>query len=533
MPMSFQQTKRGAGKYAVTLTAFLLLVQVQAVLAQSEHVIPLATAASDSALQSFIRIINRSNRAGTVRIHAVDDSGRRFGPISLSLDAKETRHFNSVDLERGNPSKGLSGGVGDGAGHWRLELSSELPIEALAYIRTADGFVTNMHEVAAEAQPGSNRYHVPFFNSGRNRNQESKLRLINPGSDRASIEITGVDDGGRAPPLGAVQLTLGAGMARMLTASQLENGSSGLTGRLGAGQGKWRLSVSADRPIRAMSLLQLPTGHLTNLSRGREGVSVGTPPPVDNQPDLVVQSPSVSDSSPNAGQSFTLSATVRNRGTARSAATTLRYYRSSDATISTGDTEVGTDAVSGLAASGTSPESIGLTASSRAGTYHYGACVESVAGESDTGNNCSSAVRVAVSRPTSRSDIELFVTDACHDGENIQYRFFEFEPEPPRRLTGIWPSAGRVYVTAGLNIQHRSYLRCTTGRLVCYGGEPRDSQQGYWGLGIDGDKDCSHCCVTCRSNISSGWRLACGNFDSRSVPSEGLTGEAPKSASIR
>ena len=113
-------------------------------------------------------------------------------------------------------------------------------------------------------------------------------------------------------------------------------------------------------------------------------------------PDLVVESPSVSDSSPDAGASFTLSATVRNRGDASSAATTLRYYRSTDAAITTGDTQVGTDAVGALAASATSAESIGLTAPASAGRYYYGACVDAVTGESDTGNNCSSAVTVTV-----------------------------------------------------------------------------------------------------------------------------------------
>ena len=58
--------------------------------------------------------------------------------------------FNSGDLEEGAPSKGLSGGVGEGEGSWRLELVSDLEIEPLAYIRTADGFVTSIHEVSAE-----------------------------------------------------------------------------------------------------------------------------------------------------------------------------------------------------------------------------------------------------------------------------------------------------------------------------------------------------------------------------------------------
>ena len=115
-----------------------------------------------------------------------------------------------------------------------------------------------------------------------------------------------------------------------------------------------------------------------------------------SQPDLVVQSPSVSNTNPNAGESFTLRATVRNAGGAASASTTLRYYRSSDAAISTSDTEVGTDAVGALDASGTSDESIGLNAPSSAGEYYYGACVESVSEESETGNNCSGGVRVTV-----------------------------------------------------------------------------------------------------------------------------------------
>ena len=118
--------------------------------------------------------------------------------------------------------------------------------------------------------------------------------------------------------------------------------------------------------------------------------------PASGAPDLVIQTPLVSDSSPNAGGSFTLSATVRNQGNGLSASTTLRYYRSSDATISTSDTAVGTDTVGGLAASGTSAESISLTAPSTAGTYYYGACVDPVSGESDTGNNCSNSSAVTV-----------------------------------------------------------------------------------------------------------------------------------------
>ena len=113
--------------------------------------------------------------------------------------------------------------------------------------------------------------------------------------------------------------------------------------------------------------------------------------------DLIVESPSVSDSLLAFGRSFTLRATVRNRSPVGAAATTLRYYRSTDATISTSDTPVGTDEVGELSARGMSRESITLTAPSNTGTYYYGACVESVSGESNTNNNCSTSVRIMVS----------------------------------------------------------------------------------------------------------------------------------------
>ena len=121
-------------------------------------------------------------------------------------------------------------------------------------------------------------------------------------------------------------------------------------------------------------------------------VTVGAAP----APDLVVDAPTADTSAPAGGARFTLSATVRNQGSGPSAFTTLRYYQSSDPTITTGDTEVGTDSVSSLDAAESGDESISLTAPSSAGTYYYGACVDSVSDETDTTNNCSPAVTVTV-----------------------------------------------------------------------------------------------------------------------------------------
>ena len=122
-------------------------------------------------------------------------------------------------------------------------------------------------------------------------------------------------------------------------------------------------------------------------------VTVGAAP----APDLVVEAPWVSDISLLTGASFTLRATVRNQGSAAAGSSTLRYYRSSDATISTSDTpETSTAAVGVLDAGASAPWLITVTAPATTGTYYYGACVDALTNESDMTNNCSAAVRVTV-----------------------------------------------------------------------------------------------------------------------------------------
>ena len=108
-------------------------------------------------------------------------------------------------------------------------------------------------------------------------------------------------------------------------------------------------------------------------------------------PDLTVSTPTVDGDNPLLGTTFTMAATVTNQGSGESAATTLRYYSSTDDTITTSDTELDTDAVGSLAADGASDQSVELTAPTDDGTYYYGACVDAVSDESDTGNNCSSS----------------------------------------------------------------------------------------------------------------------------------------------
>ena len=235
------------------------------------HAVPLFPASGDaSGREGFLRVINRSDAAGEIRIEADDETDWDYEPLTLSIGAREARHFNSGDLEQGNAGKGLTGSTGSGEGDWRLALTSELDIDVLAYVRTGDGFLTAMHDVAPSA---GNVHRVAMFNPGSNRNQASLLRLVNAGDEAAAVTIAGIDGNGAAGE-SDVALSVPAGGSRTLTAWELEDGADGLDGALGDGAGKWQLTVTADAPVQAMSLLRSPTGHLTNLStapRGADG----------------------------------------------------------------------------------------------------------------------------------------------------------------------------------------------------------------------------------------------------------------------
>ena len=98
--------------------------------APGQRTIPLVLPDSTSGQQGFVRIINRSERAGSVSIEAIDDTGARFGPVVLTMDAKGAVQFNSRDLERGNAGWVSPGAwataPATGAWSWRRPWTSSL-----------------------------------------------------------------------------------------------------------------------------------------------------------------------------------------------------------------------------------------------------------------------------------------------------------------------------------------------------------------------------------------------------------------------
>ena len=233
--------------------------------AETVHRVPYLPSATNAALDGMVRIINHSAEAGEVSIMAFDTAGGRYGPLTLAMGANQAVQFTSVHLEEGTADRGLVGATGQGEGAWRLELTSALDIEALSYVRTDDGLLASMHDVAPVDDSGEHR--IGFFNPASNRYRVSRLRIINPSESEAAVRVTGLDDAGESGD-SAVEFTLAARGSRSLSAQMLESGEAeGLSGALGDGHGKWRLQVTADRPVRVMSLLDsTDRTHRTNVS---------------------------------------------------------------------------------------------------------------------------------------------------------------------------------------------------------------------------------------------------------------------------
>ena len=275
----------------------------------AQYHIPYFLSASNPTQQSFLRltwITCSSSWDLRVTITAVDDEGTAYGPLEFLHEwCDKMLVFNSTDLEYGNPDKGLPVGVGPGVGDWQLflkvesnEIDKERDLSSLdlqSFIRTSQGFLTAMHDVVPN-KGHYKGYYVGTFNPGRNTNQKSRLRLVNPHDFPVNVRIHGMHDGSSSTYERGQRIRLPTRGAITVTAQQLETyhpeweappdqsghggyggvlgGDPGLCYQCGPQRGKWRLRLKAQRgwgdddwqSLIVMNLMETQTGHLTNLS---------------------------------------------------------------------------------------------------------------------------------------------------------------------------------------------------------------------------------------------------------------------------
>lgn len=236
-----------------------------------------ANPASNTNQQTFLRIVNLTDDSDTVTISGVDDEGNTStGTVTFPLGAHESIQMTSQDLELRNSNKGLTGNLDDGVGKWRLTITSPLQLQVVGLIRTPNGFLTNLSRVVDQNTSGA--YTIYFANPASETFRTTFLRIINTSTDSGTFTISAVDDDGNAASGGNVEFSLAAGAAKQMTSADLETGNNdkGLSGNLGDGSGRWRLSMTADVTLKVMSLVRTPDGFLTNLSNTAPSTPVGT-----------------------------------------------------------------------------------------------------------------------------------------------------------------------------------------------------------------------------------------------------------------
>lgn len=226
--------------------------------------------ASNTLQQGFIRVTNQNaSLDAAVAVLAINEKGVFSDKISVTFTVKpnETKQFTVSDLEKGNTTKGLTGAIGTGTGNWRLFVYSTSLVNVAAFVRTPDGFLSAIHDIAP-VQSGGTVHSVGIFNPASNPNQRSKLHLINNFGDNNTFTITAIDDAGNPAKGGSLKITLGSMQFISLTSTDLEQGNKalGLIGAFGAGTGKWRLKVTSVYQSVVMSFMELPGGYFSNLS---------------------------------------------------------------------------------------------------------------------------------------------------------------------------------------------------------------------------------------------------------------------------
>ena len=117
---------------------------------------------------------------------------------------------------------------------------------------------------------------------------------------------------------------------------------------------------------------------------------------------MIFDAPQLSKNTLKSGETLSVNTRVWNRGRIPSPQTTLRYYLSTDDTLSLDDTEVASDTVPPLSGRSAHPSrrradlSKTLTAPETPGTHYYIVCVDATPGDTDTLNNCSQAIPITV-----------------------------------------------------------------------------------------------------------------------------------------
>jgi hypothetical protein len=208
---------------------------------------------------NVLRIINTSNRSGTLTASLYDENGNLFGSGNTSLGAIASRQmfsYTSAQLENA-----LGYTPPSPTAKYRVVFTANLP--ALELINfTKDIATGNLALVQAQIddRPVSgattSTRNVLLVNPSNSINRNTVLRIVNPNATAASVTATAYNEAGNAVGAGSLG-SIGANAILALTSAQIETAMAYAASSVEA---KYRLAINASVPgIEVINDSKLPT----------------------------------------------------------------------------------------------------------------------------------------------------------------------------------------------------------------------------------------------------------------------------------
>ena len=212
---------------------------------------------SNSAQRSSLRLVNPGGVDASMRVLGWDDRGRLGYTGYLDMPAGGVVTVDAAALE--------AGGLGDGAGKWRLEVSAGWPVEAASLLTSPGGHLTNLSTAPGAGADGV--WRMPLFPAADGASgRQGFVRVINRSWQAGEAQVVAVDDGGAR--VGPVTLALRAGQTVHFNSDDLQRGNAAKGLRDGVGsptRGDWRLELTSDLDIAVTSYIRTEDGFLTSM----------------------------------------------------------------------------------------------------------------------------------------------------------------------------------------------------------------------------------------------------------------------------
>ena len=199
----------------------------------------------------FVRIENRSDQPGTIELRVIDGAGVESIPFTLNLKSRAVATVRLTNIVED---------IGKISGAWSLHGTTTLDVRSLGAFAYGPYWLARTDIlIPAESDVGNAWIYRPMvFNPGSNQRKRSALRIHNPSSDDAEVEITARDDDGRESDAAMVFTIPGGHKSRTITATELES-------VWGDGYRKWRPEIRSSSEVHVINLIVGPDGYIASL----------------------------------------------------------------------------------------------------------------------------------------------------------------------------------------------------------------------------------------------------------------------------